>query len=162
MNTQLTLIAGLCAAVSLAAPASAQDTEMFQLPPQCSDTPLGGMDMAGMQGSMMDDDMVDDMGQDMGMSHDGHGGAMMPEHVRENMAKMMVTMPAMQQGMMQQDADIAFACGMIAHHQAAIDMAAVVLDHGQDPEMRSLAEEIISAQTREIDFMTQWLESAAN
>jgi uncharacterized protein (DUF305 family) len=30
---------------------------------------------------------------------------------------MMISMPAMHQGMMIEDADVAFACGMIAHHQ---------------------------------------------
>ena len=63
---------------------------------------------------------------------------------------------------MQQDADIAFACGMIAHHQAAMDMAQVVLDHGQDAEMRRLAEEIMEVQADEIKVMTRWLEQASD
>jgi uncharacterized protein (DUF305 family) len=63
--------------------------------------------------------------------------------------------------MMQQDPDIAFACGMIAHHQAAIDMAQVVLDHGQDAEMRRLAEEIIDVQGQEIELLTSWLENSS-
>ncbi len=54
----------------------------------------------------------------------------MPEHVQENMRRMMITMPAMHEGMMIEDADVAFACGMIAHHQGAIDMAEVLLAHG--------------------------------
>lgn len=83
-----------------------------------------------------------------------------PEHVQENMRKMMITMPAMEQGMMNQDPDVAFACGMIAHHQGAIDMAQVLLDHGDDPEMIKLAEEIMQAQVGEIEQMTNWL--AAN
>ena len=87
--------------------------------------------------------------------------AALPEHVRINLEKMAVTMDAMHMGMLQEDADIAFACGMIAHHQAAIDMAEVLLDHGQDADMRSLATEIIKAQTAEIDRMTRWLETAA-
>jgi len=81
----------------------------------------------------------------------------MPEHVQENMQKMMITMPAMHTGMMNKDADVAFACGMIAHHQGAIDMAQVLLEHGDDPQMRALAEEIIAAQVAEIDRMTSWL-----
>ena len=32
------------------------------------------------------------------------------------------------------DGDIDFARGMIPHHQAAIDMAVIVLKHGKDPE----------------------------
>ena len=81
----------------------------------------------------------------------------MPAHVKENMGKMMVTMPAMHEGMMIENPDVAFACGMIAHHQGAIDMAQVLLAHGENPEMRKLADEIIAAQVGEIALMTSWL-----
>jgi uncharacterized protein (DUF305 family) len=48
---------------------------------------------------------------------------------------------------------------MIPHHQAAIDMAKVLLDHGKDPELRKLAQNIITAQEKEITEMEDWLDA---
>lgn len=56
------------------------------------------------------------------------------------------------------DADADFVAGMIPHHQGAIDMAKIVLEKGKDPEIRALAEGIISAQESEITMMKKWQE----
>ena len=59
-------------------------------------------------------------------------------------------MKAMQGMQMTGDTDRDFAAMMIDHHQGAIDMAKAELEHGKDPEMRKMAEEIIAAQEKEI------------
>ena len=46
---------------------------------------------------------------------------------------------------------------MLPHHQAAIDMAKTQLASGQDPQMRRLAQEIITDQQSEIELMQLWL-----
>jgi len=153
----------LAAAVALAllsVPALAQDAD-FQLPAQCTTAAAaGGMGHSAMGHGAMHGNQGGGMMGMMGMM--GMDLATMPEHVQENMRKMMITMPAMHRGMLNEDADVAFACGMIAHHQGAIDMAEVLLAHGDDPQMRALAEEIIAAQVAEIGQMTEWLAANAN
>ena len=53
------------------------------------------------------------------------------------------------------DAD--FLAMMIPHHAGAVDMARLVLQHGQDPATRQMAEDIIAGQTTEIESMTRRL-----
>ena len=55
------------------------------------------------------------------------------------------------------DPDVDFAAGMIPHHAGAVAMAELVLEHGSDPELRTLAETIIATQSAEIAFLEAWL-----
>jgi uncharacterized protein (DUF305 family) len=54
--------------------------------------------------------------------------------------------------------DRAFIDAMIPHHQSAIDMARVALESSDNPMIKELAENIISAQQKEIEQMKQWRE----
>lgn len=84
-----------------------------------------------------------------GMDMSGMDEAMMKMH------------PAMMKGMMAKDPDVAFACGMIAHHRGAIDMAEVELKYGDNDEAKKMAQKIIDAQTNEIGEFKQWLDANA-
>lgn len=81
----------------------------------------------------------------------------MTEAQRANMDAMMKMRPPMMAGIRAKDPDVAFVCGMIPHHQGAIDMAQFVLKYGDNPETRRMAEKVIKDQRREIDEMTAWL-----
>jgi uncharacterized protein (DUF305 family) len=53
--------------------------------------------------------------------------------------------------------DSAFLDGMIVHHEGAIEMAKIALAGSKRPEIKKMAEDIISAQSSEITTMKGWL-----
>lgn len=54
-----------------------------------------------------------------------------------------------------------FVTMMIPHHQGAIDMAKALLLRTNDPELRNLAQGIITEQQNEIQVMQAWLRRKA-
>jgi uncharacterized protein (DUF305 family) len=52
--------------------------------------------------------------------------------------------------------DRAFIDAMTPHHESAIAMAEVALQESENPEIRRIAEDIVSAQEREIEQMRRW------
>jgi len=55
------------------------------------------------------------------------------------------------------DDDVDFVRLMLPHHEAALDMAKTELLYGKDPQMKRLAQEIITDQQSEIELMRIWL-----
>lgn len=86
--------------------------------------------------------------------HKMSDGTMMKNH---DMRAMMHDMNASLRGKTGDPFDKAFLEEMIIHHQGAVDMAQEVLKVSKRPELIKLANEIISAQEKEISMMQEWL-----
>jgi uncharacterized protein (DUF305 family) len=54
------------------------------------------------------------------------------------------------------DFDRTFIQAMISHHQGAIDMANMAKQNAKHQEIKDLSDDIISAQTKEIETMQIW------
>ena len=70
--------------------------------------------------------------------------------------------PAMMQGMMAKDADVAWICAMIPHHRGAIEMARAGLKGADNAESKRLAEETIASNQKEVEKLTAWVEKNAS
>lgn len=81
-----------------------------------------------------------------GMGGMDHGGGMMSD---EDMTALKAATGI--------DAARLFLEGMIGHHQGAVQMAQSAIDNGQNPDVASLAQQIIEGQTAEIATMQQIL-----
>ncbi len=54
----------------------------------------------------------------------------------------------------------AFVVNMIPHHQEAVDTARLVVAKGNNPELKKLAQNIITAQEKEITMMNDWVKKS--
>lgn len=126
-----------------AAGQSGQMVDLSILPQGCRDaiqpSEMPAMDMSSMMEGMkgMDEAQMASMQAMMKMN-----GPMMAAHTIK-------------------DADLAFHCGMIAHHAGAMAMAEVELKYGDDAQSKAIAQKIIDAQGPEIEEMTAWVEKNA-
>jgi uncharacterized protein (DUF305 family) len=93
-------------------------------------------------------------------SHQMSGGMMMNDNqMMQNQMSMRQMMDAMGknlEGKTGSDFDSAFLEEMIPHHLGAIDMARMVLATSKRPELIKMANDIITAQQKEIDMMREW------
>lgn len=85
--------------------------------------------------------------------HGDHAGH--DDHTHD-MAGMMHDMNAALKGKTGAEFDKAFLSEMIVHHEGAVEMAEQVIEKSERAELRNLANEIISAQNKEIEMMQKW------
>lgn len=78
----------------------------------------------------------------------------MGSHVDQDMG--MNEMSEQLRGKLGDEFDKAFIAQMIVHHQGAIDMANLAKQSAKHDEIKKMADDIISAQSREIEQMKQW------
>lgn len=91
-------------------------------------------------------------GMEGGMAAPAPGDSVATQGYKGSMNTMMEAMPAFTG-----DADIDFMKQMRGHHVAAVSMARVELAQGKDAQARDLAQEVITAQEREITLIDAWL-----
>jgi uncharacterized protein (DUF305 family) len=132
---------------------------MMQMPEQCrammQNMPQGCM---GMMQQMMGGTMPGAGGaQGHGTQASPMQGASQSEATKAYSAAVEKMHDPMMKGIQDPDADVAFVKGMIPHHQSAIDMAKIVLQHGKDEQARKWANDVIREQEREIGEMQTWL-----
>ncbi len=55
------------------------------------------------------------------------------------------------------DIDNDFAILMIVHHQLAIDNASAYLHHGDNAQLKAVANKFVDSQVKEIQELSNWL-----
>jgi uncharacterized protein (DUF305 family) len=86
------------------------------------------------------------------------GTSQVPMEMSPQQMQMMGMMTNPQELANREPFDKAFIDAMIPHHQSAIVMAQVAYEESENPEIKELAQNIVSAQQSEIEQMRQWRE----
>lgn len=73
-----------------------------------------------------------------------------------NMSLDMAAMSGSLKGLKDDGFDKQFISEMITHHEGAVDMAKLALTNAKHQEIKSMAQDIIDAQTKEITQMKRW------
>ncbi|HEY1041223.1 MAG TPA: DUF305 domain-containing protein [Candidatus Paceibacterota bacterium] len=81
------------------------------------------------------------------------------DHSQMGMGDQMSSMTTSIKDLKGDEFDKKFLEEMIVHHQGAVDMARLVLKNSQREELKALASDIVSAQTKEISMMKEWLKT---
>jgi len=81
------------------------------------------------------------------------------EYMMEQMEGMKKMDKAIDVQLITGDIDNDFATLMIWHHQGAIDDASGYLHHGNNAQLKTIANNIIKAQTMEIQELSEWLKA---
>lgn len=76
--------------------------------------------------------------------------------MNHNSSRTMSEMNTMLTGKTGDEFDMAFLSAMIDHHKGAIDMANQAKQNAKHDEIKKMADDIISAQTTEINQMREW------
>lgn len=80
-----------------------------------------------------------------------------PSFMMEQMDNMMKMSQTADVQLITGDTDNDFATLMIVHHQSAIDNASAYLHHGNNAQIKAMANNIVSAQNMEIVELSSWL-----
>ncbi len=76
-----------------------------------------------------------------------------------SMSSSMDDMMQSMMGRQEEDFDQAFLSAMIVHHEGAVKMAQAALTSAKHAELKTMAQDIIETQTKEIEQMKAWQKS---